>query len=523
MKNIVVLTGSFNPVTKAHRILLEKAIKKAGAEFGLFVITNDSYLTKKNLVDSKLPTSFHLSEDIRKEMIDSLTECNPKIRFGGIELGNESPSTVRTLKSLNKTYLGYKIYYIVGADKLHNISHWTNFDKVFSDFGLVVFPRENINIDEIINNDELLSKNKASIVVMQSIKEINEISSTVVRENFFSNKNYGEFMDEGPKKILKRYKPSDFPIPTDEEIIKATIEFGGRFGGNAARLKVFKSNSKIFNNWDSGILGNRDNLLSGTKVYKETFALPTATTLYNTVYDCVNEDCSMVAENLIGDKYNPVILNLASNVSPCGGYNKGTNAQEESLCYMSTLSQSLYQFGNIKYKHIREAGVPNTPDVYPLDINYGGIYSPDVTFFRHNLNKFYSLREKRFSCSVITVASLGNREKNDYIDDESMYFNKDGTLNKEGREIESNKIRTIFRIALINNHDSIVLGAFGCGAYHLFPEEISDLFHSILNEDEFKNRFKKVVFAIYEGKGSKRKIVGKDGKFKPFYDAFMEV
>ena len=33
---------------------------------------------------------------------------------------------------------------------------------------------------------------------------------------------------------------------------------------------------------------------------------------------------------------------------------------------------------------------------------------------------------------------------------------------------------------------------------------------------------KKLVFAIYEGKGSSRKIVGKEGKFKAFYDIFGE-
>ena len=29
-----------------------------------------------------------------------------------------------------------------------------------------------------------------------------------------------------------------------------------------------------------------------------------------------------------------------------------------------------------------------------------------------------------------------------------------------------------------------------------------------------------IVFAIFEGKGSSRKVVGKEGKFKVFYDIF---
>ena len=58
-----------------------------------------------------------------------------------------------------------------------------------------------------------------------------------------------------------------------------------------------------------------------------------------------------MAYNLIREGLNPAILNLASNVHPCGGSDEGTGAPAESLCYASTLSQSLYQFGNTKKKY----------------------------------------------------------------------------------------------------------------------------------------------------------------------------
>jgi uncharacterized protein (TIGR02452 family) len=89
-------------------------------------------------------------------------------------------------------------------------------------------------------------------------------------------------------------------------------------------------------------------------------------------------------------------------------------------------------------------------------------------------------------------------------------------------KIEANKIRTIFRIALENNHDSMVLGAFGCGVFRLHSDEVAKLFCDVLNESEFKNRFKKLVFAIYEGKPStrRRNPIGRDGKFAPFYEIF---
>ena len=46
------------------------------------------------------------------------------------------------------------------------------------------------------------------------------------------------------------------------------------------------------------------------------------------------------------------------------------------------------------------------------------------------------------------------------------------------------------------------------------------LFKEILNEEVFKNKFKVIDFSIYEGEGKRNKIVGKEGKFKTFYDLF---
>ena len=56
----------------------------------------------------------------------------------------------------------------------------------------------------------------------------------------------------------------------------------------------------------------------------------------------------------------------------------------------------------------------------------------------------------------------------------------------------------------------------------LHSDEVAGLFRDVLNEPEFKNRFKKIVFAIYEGKPSSRRRdpIGRDGKYAPFYEIF---
>ena len=52
-KKIIVYTGSFNPVTKAHALVMKCAIDSVGADKGLFVITPHKYLSHKMYFKTK--------------------------------------------------------------------------------------------------------------------------------------------------------------------------------------------------------------------------------------------------------------------------------------------------------------------------------------------------------------------------------------------------------------------------------------------------------------------------------------
>lgn len=526
MKKLIVLTGSFNPVTVAHYKIMSDAVERYGADEGIFVATDDKYLTRKALLKINPPSSFMLPETVRGEMLRSLAQDNSKLSYWGVELGGVYSNTYKTLvkllKEKEKAYPGEEIkpYFLFGADKLKNLSHWDHASEMSDLCEYLVYARH-FDIERVIANDPFLSERRERIHLLQLENEdLEDVSSTELRRRFFAGEDYRDLMNRGPYAIMQRLSPDSFKPVSDEDIIKAHMLYDGRFGANAARLKVFKANSKLFNSWPD-YLGDRDKHRAA-KAYKSEFTVDAPELPNDTATDCVNADCADVAKSLLADGLNPAILNLASRISPGGGYHKGTSAQEECLCHMSTLSQSIYQFGSEKYKHIRESGVNVVPGVYPMDIRFGGVYSPCVTFFRHNADSYYALRNETFDCAVITVASLSNREKNDYTNDERIYFDDAGCLTVEGREIETDKIRTIYRIALENGHDSMVLGAFGCGVYHLHSDEVAGIFRSVLDEPEFKNRFKKLVFAIYEGKPSARRRdpIERDGKYAPFYEIF---
>lgn len=526
MKKLIALTGSFNPVTVAHYRILSDAVSRFDADEGIFIATDDRYLARKALIKTTPPSSFILPETLRAEMLRSLREDNPRLSYWGVERGGVSPSTyktlVRLLKDKQKQYPGeeIKLYLLFGADKLRSMPRWDSAEEMSELCEYLVYAR-NLDIETLLSSDPFFSARRERIHLLEvEDEDLEDVSSTELRRRFFAGEDYSDLMNPGPYRIMQRLSPSDFPPVTDEDLFKAYMLYDGRFGANAARLKVYQANSRLFKDWPD-YLGDRDQHREA-KAYKTEFTVDAPVLTDRTETACVNADCADVAKALLDEGLNVAILNLASRTSPCGGYHKGTSAQEECISQMSTLSQSLYRFGDPKYKHIRSAELPLIPDVYPMDINFGGVYSPTVTFFRHGADDYYALRRETFDCAVVTVASLSNREKNGFTNDERIYFDGAGRLTEEGRAIESNKIRTLFRIALANGHDSMVLGAFGCGVFRLHPDEVAGLFRDILVEDEFKNRFRKLVFAIYEGKPSprKREPMGRAGRFAPFYEIF---
>lgn len=517
---IAVLFGSFNPLTNSHLSVMKTAVARLDADLGLFVATNGRYLKRKTI---KIDDPFYLTEEERKETIEKVCENEDKLSFWGYELGGINPKRYKTLCAIRRKYPNAELFEIQGADKVRSISKFGDAEEYVANIRFAVFGRKGIDLNAVIEADDLLCQYKDSFIMLPCLEEGAEISSTEVRRRFYAGEDYSGLVPEATLKVMSRHKPSDFSISFAERI--QTIMQTGRFGANNACKLVYAENTKMFNDWKNGKsqidFGDYTAYLDGAKLYKEPYNVNDIGTIYDRcTIGCINADCMDVAEYLLKKGYNPAILNLASAKKPCGGYSSGMRAQEESLCQNSTLSLSLCQYGDPKYKNIRESGVPHKVIGYPFDINYGGIYTPNVTFFRQGKSKFYDLREKPFQCDVITVAGLSFNGRMDFsYANEMSYRSESGGFTAEGKEIMLNKIRTIFRMAVEHGKDSIVLGALSCGAYKCPPNEVSKQFRTVIEEHEFKNKFKLLVFAILE---RPKQPHGFDGKFAPFYQEFGE-
>jgi uncharacterized protein (TIGR02452 family) len=226
-------------------------------------------------------------------------------------------------------------------------------------------------------------------------------------------------------------------------------------------------------------------------------------TKYDTIIEVVNMDCLYDAKLLLDKGLHPAVLNMASFHTPGGGVERGSAAQEESIFRRTNIASSLYQFHYIgeNYK------INQREERYPLEYNYGGIYSPDITVFRKAESENCEFLEEPFKIDVITVSAVKKPALHD------------GQIASWVCDVILNKIRQILDIAIANNNDSIVLGAFGCGAYGTPPECMAQLFKKVIDNEKYKSAFKVISFAIIDDKNAYREH-NPEGNFKPFKNVF---
>ena len=187
------------------------------------------------------------------------------------------------------------------------------------------------------------------------------------------------------------------------------------------------------------------------------------------------------------------VLNFASSTNPGGGVTKGSTAQEECLCRCSNLYLTLYQ-----EKCIRE--YYNVNKKYMSNLGSDAIiYSRNVYVFK---DKNYNMLpvEDRFYVDVLTCAAPNLREnpRNQYNTDASE--EKLTLTDEELYNIHVKRARNILNVAIKNEDDYLILGAFGCGAFRNNPEIVAKAYKDVLQD--YMYCFKVIDFAIIDGKYS---------------------
>ena len=182
------------------------------------------------------------------------------------------------------------------------------------------------------------------------------------------------------------------------------------------------------------------------------------------------------------DRGRTAILDFASGTNPGGGARNGSNAQEESLCRISTLLPLLEsEKAAPYYSRNRET----TNGMYTDSV----IIAPDVTFFRRDDEKMEILPAicwMKADVIVIPAPNLRRAGAPVGIKSRARYEN-----------ILKNRIETIFKAAAYGGADNLILGAFGCGVFGNNPETVCEMFRKV--QQDYSRHFRVIEYAVYAG------------------------
>ena len=190
------------------------------------------------------------------------------------------------------------------------------------------------------------------------------------------------------------------------------------------------------------------------------------------------------------EKKKVCILNFASATNPGGGVTKGSSAQEEAICRVSTLFPCLNERKMMKcfyYPH-RDARDPLHND--------DAIYTPNVVVFKSDTSYPRLLSEdKWYEVNVITSAAPNLRQNPSNSMNGGDGYKKTQITKEDLLSLLEKRIHRILEIAEKKGIDVVILGAFGCGAFSNPPEIVAKAMKSEV--EKCRKCFESIEFAVY--------------------------
>ena len=200
---------------------------------------------------------------------------------------------------------------------------------------------------------------------------------------------------------------------------------------------------------------------------------------HRTTIEVTNETTLSAHKRHLAKGLKAVSLNFASATQPGGGFLGGARAQEEYLCRSSALFLSIKD--SPMYEYHRDNWTPFYSDAM--------IYSGDVPVFRDDQ---HDLLATPYLASFITSAAPLAKKvpPHEHPKLPNVIFHR---------------IVKILSVAKSKGHDSLILGAWGCGAFGNDGHVVSELFHRAITI-EFAGSFKEITFAIVDTSPEQRFI-----------------
>ncbi len=273
-------------------------------------------------------------------------------------------------------------------------------------------------------------------------------------------------------------------IKSTLDISRTTASVLGQSALAAAKQGYYFDSAGIKVDWQHSVLAACANKIS----IAPSDALPVfkAIVYAKTRIQIANETTLMAAHRLVESGLRPLALNFANGIRPGGEFLSGARAQEEVLCRSSALYSTLVD--DPMYEAHRQRPQADSSD--------WAIYSPEVPVFR--LDNGTALSQpwllNILTCAAPYEPSIGKQES---------------------AKLLRQRIYRVLAIARAYGYSTLVLGAWGCGAFGNDPQQTAVDFKQAL-ENDFKGVFSDIVFAITDWSPERKFLSPFDQVFSDF-------
>ena len=244
---------------------------------------------------------------------------------------------------------------------------------------------------------------------------------------------------------------------------------------NESLIRIANENRKIINDGYYFVNGKRVDLVdciqwskrNKKSIMPQEIVIDKAKTVYkSTEIVFTNTTTIQTCKELHKANTKFIALNFANGFTPGGGYLYGADAQEESLCRCSALYETLI---NDKMYDVNREQILH-------DSTSWMIFSPKVPVFR---DENHELLDEPYLVDFISSAAPDKHISG--VDSEQM-------LDK--------RIDRLFEVCISLDYTTLLLGAWGCGAFGNDEKLIAQSFYKYI-EGKYSSRFERIIFAIY--------------------------
>ena len=177
-KQILIFGGTFNPLSRAHGDLIRYLKRIFKPEKVIILPTGNGFFHSRKHFDenSILPL------DLRLKILNEYKKRNKNIEIELIEVEGITSKTYDSLNYLQSKYPDYELLFCFGTEKADELVRWYKIEELLEKYRIVLIRRNFDDFRNLFTGNEFLKKHKEDFILVDSKDDLQDISSTKIRE-----------------------------------------------------------------------------------------------------------------------------------------------------------------------------------------------------------------------------------------------------------------------------------------------------------------------------------------------------